>query len=74
MSKESLDVHATIVCRFTLKYIRDMIVTYSQLMINMSSYNYHNYNSRRGSSAATFKIECFVIIVNGWKPLTIITK
>ena len=31
--------------------------------------------SRGGSrSAATFKMECFVIIVNGWKPLTIITK
>ena len=30
----------------------------------------------RGGSrtAATFKVECFVIIVNGWKPLTIITK
>ena len=25
-------------------------------------------------AAATSKIECFVIIVNGWKPLTIITK
>ena len=30
---------------------------------------------RGGSSAAaTSKMECFVIIVNGWKPLTIITK
>ena len=30
---------------------------------------------RRGSrTAATCKIEHFVIIVNGWKPLTIITK
>ena len=30
----------------------------------------------RGESraAATSKMECFVIIVNGWKPLTIITK
>ena len=25
-------------------------------------------------AAATFKMECFVIIVNGWKTLTIITK
>ena len=25
-------------------------------------------------AAATSKMECFVIIVNGWKPLTIITK
>ena len=32
--------------------------------------------SPRGGSraAATFKMERFVIIVNGWKPLTIITK
>ena len=30
----------------------------------------------RGESraAATSKMECFVIIVNGWRPLTIITK
>ena len=30
----------------------------------------------RGGSraAATFKMERFMIIVNGWKPLTIITK
>ena len=32
-------------------------------------------NIRDGSrTAATSKIERFVIIVNGWKPLTIITK
>ena len=32
-------------------------------------------SSRRGSrAAATSKIEHFVIIVNGWKPLSIITK
>ena len=31
--------------------------------------------SRGGSStAAISKMECFVIIVNAWKPLTIITK
>ena len=31
--------------------------------------------NRGGSRAApTFKMECFVIIVNGWKPLTIIRK
>ena len=29
---------------------------------------------RRSRTAATFKMEHFVIIVNGWKPLTIITK
>ena len=33
------------------------------------------YITRGGSrTAATSKIECFVIIVNGWKPLTTITK
>ena len=33
------------------------------------------YLFRGGSrAAATFKMERFVIIVNGWKPLTIITK
>ena len=31
--------------------------------------------TRGGSrAAATSKMECFAIIVNGWKPLTIITK
>ena len=28
----------------------------------------------RSKTAATSKVEFFVIIVNGWKPLTIITK
>ena len=28
----------------------------------------------RSRAAATSRMECFVIIVNGWKPLTIITK
>ena len=33
------------------------------------------FNSRGGSrAAATSKMEHFVIIVNGWKPLTVITK
>ena len=33
------------------------------------------YISRGGSrTAATFKMECFGIIVNGWKSLTIVTK
>ena len=34
-----------------------------------------NYRFRGGyKTAATSKMELFVIIVNGWKPLTIITK
>ena len=33
------------------------------------------YEIRGGSrTAAISKMKCFVIIVNGWKPLTIITK
>ena len=28
----------------------------------------------RSKTAATLKMECFVIIVNGWKTLTIITE
>ena len=32
-------------------------------------------DGRGGSrAAASSKMECFLIIVNGWKPLTIITK
>ena len=31
LSKEFLDIQATIECRFTLKCVRDMIRTYSQL-------------------------------------------
>ena len=32
------------------------------------------YEQRRNYDAATSKMECFVVIVNGFKPLTIITK
>ena len=31
LSKEFPDIQATIECRFTLKRVRDMIVTYSQM-------------------------------------------
>ena len=31
LSKELLDIQATIECRFTLKRVRDMIITYSQI-------------------------------------------
>ena len=38
-------------------------------------YSIYSINVRGGSrAAATSKMERFVIIVNGWKPLTIITK
>ena len=34
----------------------------------------HRVNSGGSRTGATSKMEFFVIIVNGWKPLTIITK
>ena len=41
----------------------------------MTEEQYNNYVTRGGSRAAgTSKMECFVIIVNGFQPLTIITK
>ena len=46
-------------------------------MLVLCLYNgiYSHGDIRGGSrAAATSKMECFVIIVNGWKPLTIITK
>ena len=46
---------------------RIMLITFSLYCILSST--------RAGSrAAATYKMERFVIIVNGWKPLTIITK
>ena len=43
-----------------------------KIQVNMES---ELSNIRGGSrTAATFKMERFVIIFNGWKPLTIITK
>ena len=50
----------------------------SQIIRESDSLNNSNIGKvvfRGGSrAAATSKMECFVIIVNGWKPLTIITK
>ena len=49
-------------------------------VFNKNDYMWHalrlGVTSIRGRSraAATFKMECFVIIVNGFQPLTIITK
>ena len=42
LAKESLDIQATIQCRFTLKRVRGMIITYSQ---RRCLKNYHVYNS-----------------------------
>ena len=44
-------------------------------MVCLSISDPYHIGSKGGSrTAATSKMECFVIIVNGWKPLTIITK
>ena len=40
-SKEFLDIQATIECRFTLKWVRDMIITYSQ-MHRTDKYSQHS--------------------------------
>ena len=42
-----------------------------QFLVNKLAKNKARVGSR---TAATSKIEIFVIIVNGWKPLTFITK
>ena len=55
-----------------LKLIREV---HRVQQTNSHSNKYRELNDRSGSrAAATSKIECFVIIVNGWKPLTIITR
>ena len=42
----------------------------------MAWFNLASWRFKRGGSraAATSKMECFVIIVNGFEPLTVITK
>ena len=40
-SKEFVDIQETIGCRFTLKLVRDMIITYSQMHSQMHKYPQH---------------------------------
>ena len=40
-SKEFLDIQATVECRFTLKRVRDMTITYSQ-MHRTDKYSQHS--------------------------------
>ena len=40
----------------------------------MSVFDYYHITRHGSRAAATSKMERFEIIVNGWKPLTIITK
>ena len=51
-----------------------LIIFFAIHSIRYSNINF--YSKIRGGSraAATFKMECFVIIVNGFQPLTINTK
>ena len=52
-------------------------LVFSSEFLSMSELKTNVYiKELRGGSraAATSKMECFVIIVNSWKPLTIITK
>ena len=65
-------------------FLRHLMVSVAELFIFLSdtfellftSSLFHLPDCLRGGSkaAATSKMERFVIIVNGWKPLTIITK
>ena len=48
-------------CLYKLKVINNVLLKYK-------------ISRGRSRTAVTSKMECFVIIVNGWKPLTIITK
>ena len=40
--KEFLDIHTTVYCRFTLKRVRDMIITYSQLKVKFGDDAWRN--------------------------------
>ena len=62
---------------FIITYIfrTQVSMTFSSTFSQKSNTRVFLFNIRGGSrAAATSKMECFVIIVNGWKPLTIITK
>ena len=52
-----------------------LIATVLRLILISRHFDKTQVNTRAGSrTAATSKMELFVIIVNDWKPLTIITK
>ena len=63
------------ITRLILLYCKE-IIFYLYFAVHLRIQLYLRYIISRGGSrtAATSKIERFVIIVNGWKPLTIITK
>ena len=48
--------------------------TVNKLKLMNNIFKVKEYNQSGSRTAATSKMERFVIIVNGWKPLTIITK
>ena len=59
-----------------VRHHRYLSLEFFKIILNIFSKVYLETNSSRGGSktAATSKMERFVIIVNNWKPLTIITK
>ena len=60
---------------FSIAYLNILIFRYMLWLTCRMVIIYCRAGSRNGSrTAATSKIECFVIIANGWKSLTIITK
>ena len=42
-SKESLDIQATVKCRFTQKRVHDMIITYNHIFVFKLLFTYLNY-------------------------------
>ena len=59
----------------SIKFLKKKSESGSQVVVTVSSVS-RTYTILLGRSrtAATYKMELFVIIVNGWNPLTIITK
>ena len=58
-----------------LIHICDKLYLHQQILVVFSILQVNQIRARGASrTAATSKMQCFAIIVNGWKPLTIITK
>ena len=49
-------------------------IIYARLIFDLNNCTNESSIKDGSTTAATSKMEHFVIIVNGWKPLTIITK
>ena len=65
-------LHDLLLAKLHVYGFREKMVTFKYSYLKK---RIQNVKIRGGSrTSATFKMERFVIIVNGWKPLTIITK